>query len=135
MQDKYVGDVGDFGKYLLLKKIIESARSLDENIRLGINWYYVKYEKGKGSDGRHIDYLRSTNKKSLVYKDCDLDLYRELGRIVRTDELSRWFLADSPAMKEILNVLTRHKKRLDYFQSLESVYQAAPEYQSEKDYE
>jgi hypothetical protein len=30
---------------------------------------------------------------------------------IRTEELTRWFCADSPALKEILNLLNRHKKK------------------------
>lgn len=82
MQDKYVGDVGDFGKYLLLNMIIKTAKSSGQNIDLGINWYYVKYEKGKESDGRHIDYLNPMNRNSFEFRNCDPDLYDKLKQII-----------------------------------------------------
>jgi hypothetical protein len=42
MQDKYVGDVGDFGKYGLLNQIYAQSKEhvqLKGNINIGINWY------------------------------------------------------------------------------------------------
>lgn len=42
MQDKYVGDIGDFGKYILLNTIYKESK---EKIKLGINWFYVKEDK------------------------------------------------------------------------------------------
>ena len=48
MQDKYVGDIGDFVKYSLL-------RALSYDCRLGVSWYLFPDEGNK--DGRHIDYL------------------------------------------------------------------------------
>jgi hypothetical protein len=49
MQNRYVGDVGDFGKYGLL-------RVLGVGRRLGIVWYLVP-DENHTNDGRHIDYL------------------------------------------------------------------------------
>jgi hypothetical protein len=51
MQDAYVGDVGDFGKYGLLNEI---HRKSDGKIRLGINWYYVIEEEKKTGNVRYI---------------------------------------------------------------------------------
>lgn len=33
MQDRYAGDVGDFGKFILLNAVV------DQGLRLGVNWY------------------------------------------------------------------------------------------------
>lgn len=52
MQDKYVGDIGDFGKYSLLNAISE-GRSL------GVAWY--KYPNDDTNDGKHIGYLDCPN--------------------------------------------------------------------------
>jgi len=50
MQDRYVGHVGDFVKYGLLRAI--------RGIRhLGIAWY-LHPDAGPAGDGRHTDYLR-----------------------------------------------------------------------------
>ena len=48
MQDKYVGDIGDFSKFILLKKVFD-----DEKI--GLNWYlYRGYENN--NDGIYTNY-------------------------------------------------------------------------------
>ena len=48
MQNRYVADLGDFGKYGLLKYLCRG-------LRLGIIWYLVSNES-HNSDGRHIRY-------------------------------------------------------------------------------
>src|ERR1035437_8391672 len=54
MQNRYVGDVGDFGKYALLNALASSG------LRLGILWYLNEFEESN-SDGKFIsfDHLRS----------------------------------------------------------------------------
>ena len=49
MKNQYIGDVGDFGKYSLLKEFSE------EDIRIGINWYLT--ENDGSNDGKFTDYL------------------------------------------------------------------------------
>ncbi len=79
MQDRYTGDVGDFGKYGLLNEIYEKS---NESIKLGINWYYVTRQEKQTGDGRHIAYLRDENKNSKKYHDCFPNLYSQLKSIV-----------------------------------------------------
>lgn len=56
MQDKYVGDVGDFGKYALLK----CMRDLS-GLSLGVVWYLANPDhtdaEHQARDGKHIGYL------------------------------------------------------------------------------
>lgn len=40
MQNRYVGDVGDFGKYTLLNALASSG------LRLGVVWYLNEFEEG-----------------------------------------------------------------------------------------
>lgn len=47
MQDGYVGDVGDFGKYLLLWNICSPAES-NKKLKLGVNWYKAKSDGNAG---------------------------------------------------------------------------------------
>ncbi len=49
MQDRYVGDVGDFAKYGLL-------RAIQDRKRLGMAWY-LHPDEGPGGDGGHVEYL------------------------------------------------------------------------------
>lgn len=38
MRDEYVGDIGDFGKYIMLKILWNLA--IKEGLKIGVNWYY-----------------------------------------------------------------------------------------------
>ena len=73
MQDRYVGDIGDFGKYLLLKNI-------SVGMKLGVNWCYVNSDdNSKSNDGKHIRYLIG---KSDLYYNSDKSLFCKLHKIV-----------------------------------------------------
>lgn len=81
MQDRYAGDIGDFGKYILLKEIY----AVDSSIKLGINWYYVtdnnenSNENRENGDGKHTGYLEDKRYKELFGK---LKLFSDLKKIV-----------------------------------------------------
>jgi hypothetical protein len=70
MQNMYVGDIGDYGKYGLLRAIMPSVS------KLGIVWYLVADENHL-NDGKHIDYL-----SKLKYIDCDRQLFSILKDII-----------------------------------------------------
>ncbi len=69
MQNMYVGDIGDYGKYGLLRAIFS-------DYRLGIVWYLVPNEKHK-TDGKYIDYLSKPG-----YRRHDEELFKKLRTIV-----------------------------------------------------
>jgi hypothetical protein len=69
MQNRYVGDVGDFGKYALLKKLA------DHDLRLGIAWYLNLLEEGN-QDGNLRSYLDS--KRKGTFQQCDPTLHDSL---------------------------------------------------------
>ena len=75
MQCRYVGDLGDFGKYGLLKALCK------DNLRLGVVWYLTKNE-GHNNDGKYIEYLIPSEKNSNRFRVCDPDLYDGLRKIV-----------------------------------------------------
>ena len=70
MQDRYVGDIGDFGKLGMLRAISETGLSI------GVNWYLTPDETHNG-DGRIVGYLQKED-----YRACDEPLWLALGRIV-----------------------------------------------------
>ena len=71
MQDRYAGDVGDFGKIGMLRKISESGLSI------GVNWYLTyKPEEHNNADGKHIGYLSDS-----LFKGCDDELLKSLNTI------------------------------------------------------
>jgi len=49
MKNQYVGDIGDYGKYGLLRFLAE------REIRIGVNWYLT--ENDNSTDGKFTDYL------------------------------------------------------------------------------
>ena len=73
MQDKYVGDIGDFAKYSLL-------RALSYDYTLGVSWYLVPDEGN--NDGRHIDYLRCPEK----WRSSDEQTFDVLKEVVESDK-------------------------------------------------
>lgn len=77
MQNRYVGDIGDFGKYGLLRYLLK-----DNRLKLGINWYLVPDET-HNSDGGHISYLLNEKKNYKKFRTCDNILYDALEEIVK----------------------------------------------------
>jgi hypothetical protein len=76
MQNRYVGDVGDFAKYALLRRL---AGSLEERpIRLGIVWCLYP-DESHNSDGSHVSYLRRPE-----FAELDVELIRVLQSIVES---------------------------------------------------
>ena len=82
MQDRYFGDVGDFGKYGLLRALCGLDGAL--RLKLGVVWYLFPNED-HNADGKHLGYLR----KPKEYRDCDEQLYDLLQSLVfdRTGQL------------------------------------------------
>ncbi|MBQ9631716.1 MAG: hypothetical protein IJV04_02200 [Lachnospiraceae bacterium] len=64
MKNQYFGDVGDYGKYGLLRYLAENG------IRTGVNWYLT--EDDGSNDGRHITYLE---KKEYFKYDSSLYIF------------------------------------------------------------
>ena len=83
MQDRYVGDVGDFGKYGLLRALCQ-ADGVSGALSLGVVWYLVP-DEGHNDDGKHVGYLSS--ERSATYRPCDSELYDRLQRLI--DDKSR----------------------------------------------
>lgn len=77
MQHKYVGDITDFFKFFLLRKLENFT-----NEPLAINWY-VPHEdiiqKENGNDGKKINWVSDEK-----YKNLDFELYSKLENIVKS---------------------------------------------------
>lgn len=76
MQNRYAGDVGDFGKLGMLRKIALAGLSI------GVNWYLVPDEH-HNEDGKHIAYLQNPD-----FYGCDEVLLGQLGRMVYENQRS-----------------------------------------------
>ena len=92
MQNKYVGDVGDFGKYGLLR-FLSGETAIDDldRLRLGMVWYLHHDERHgadktkSNGDGKHTGYLTITAQNIKEYGKCDHDLWCKLGHLVGQD--------------------------------------------------
>lgn len=73
MQDLYIGDIGDYGKYGLLRAVTAAG------FRLGVNWYQVVPKgPGKQDDGKYTQYLE----KPEDYRAYDPALFDCLAELV-----------------------------------------------------
>ncbi len=78
MQNRYAGDVGDFGKYGLLRALCQ-ADMHGPPLQLGVVWYLVPDET-HNFDGKHIGYLDPRNES--LYRACDPDLYDRMQALM-----------------------------------------------------
>ena len=69
MKNQYIGDIGDYGKYGLLRFL---AR---QGIRIGINWYLT--DDDYSADGKYTYYLENPAERV-----CDPELFDTLKEIV-----------------------------------------------------
>jgi hypothetical protein len=83
MQNRYVCDVGDFGKYGLLNALSKSEGADKRSLRLGVVWYLVPDEKDN-SDGKHKSYLDPSHVDSEVFRNCNPLLYEKLQKLLET---------------------------------------------------
>ena len=97
MQDRYTGDIGDFGKLGLLRQLHRNGLSI------GVNWYLVPNETHNG-DGRLIGYL-----KNRSFAACDEELWTSLGKIVENDRREVAALE-----KDAILPAKRYSVRLDF---------------------
>jgi hypothetical protein len=72
MQNRYVGDIGDYVKLAILRALMPGRR-------LGVVWWLVP-DENHNSDGRHISYLTEPEK----WRHYDPDLFDGLGKIVES---------------------------------------------------
>ncbi len=81
MQDQYSGDVGDFGKYIMLNRLYANSK---ESITIGVNWYKVTPEE-ENNDGKYIDYLSPSNRRYRHFYRCSPEIHEKLKSIVNSD--------------------------------------------------
>lgn len=73
MQDRYAGDVGDFGKFSLLKFLFGTPHD-----GIGVIWYLFP-DESHNEDGRYTGYLESPD-----FLNCDRDLCEKLSIVVHS---------------------------------------------------
>ena len=68
MQNKYAGDIGDFGKFGLLRYLLKGT-----DLSLAVNWYLFPDENN--NDGKHTHYLKKDK-----FEQFDSDLFHPLKK-------------------------------------------------------
>lgn len=107
MQNRYAGDVGDFGKFGLLRHLFSS-----NTWQLGVVWYLLPDEKHNG-DGNFIKYL---SKPEFI--ECDNYLINVLSRIVQSNrnvaelEKSKILNDNTVYFNEYLDFYSRYPEQL-----------------------
>lgn len=82
MQNKFVGDIGDFANNGLLRYLCGvTGPSTDNPLHLGVAWYLNENESDDGS-GNRIEYLNVSKYNDSQYRECDEDLYDKLQKLV-----------------------------------------------------
>lgn len=83
MQDRYTADVGDFGKYGLLRAVAGLHPATDPRLSLGVVWYLTDAVMERGDpagDGKHVAYLELGQARR--FRVCDPELYDAMGGII-----------------------------------------------------
>ena len=82
MQNRYVGDLGDFGKFGLLRALCANSEVGNRSpLSLGVVWYLVP-DEGHNSDGKFIQFLEPSAQNQQHFRFCDPALYDALRDIV-----------------------------------------------------
>ena len=85
MQNRYVGDIGDFGKYALLRALtgLYTAPRSARQLRLGVAWFLYP-DESHNADGKYTGYLNPTHSNRTKFRACDPQLYDVLQSVVDT---------------------------------------------------
>lgn len=110
MQDRYVGDIGDFVKYGLL-------RTIGEGKRLGVAWYLRADDDPTGSgDGRHIKYLQKPGDWQHLDRELVDGGRRSVAEIQRSNILENAVFANKPLNFDGGAVRDRERWRREWFE-------------------
>lgn len=102
MKNQYFGDIGDFGKYGLIRSLKKAFPQME----IGINWYLT--ENDVKTDGKHIDYLLKTTE----LRECDTELYDFLKECILNNRRNIDEIEKSDYLKDIIF----YSQILDYSQ-------------------
>ena len=106
MQDRYAGDVGDFGKLGLLRHLCgETAQDKHPSLKPGVIWYksIPGTRENAQNHGKFIRFLDESDENNRRFKACDGDLYEALRHVVDTgrsiDALRRVLAGQCPEFR------------------------------------
>jgi len=88
MQDRYVADVGDFGKFQLFRYLFNHKESPLDGKALAQIWFMHEGEGEENNDGRHIDYFERMNGSDEYLEHSLMDLImRDKREVTELEEL------------------------------------------------
>jgi len=88
MQDRYVADIGDFGKFQLFRYLFNHKESPLDGKALAQIWFMHEGEGEENNDGRHIDYFERMNGSDEYLEDSLMDLImRDKREVTELEEL------------------------------------------------
>jgi hypothetical protein len=64
MQDRYTGDIGDYGKYTLIRALLREHQAKGNSLLLGVNWYRAEPEAN--GDGQILEYLDGSDELEML---------------------------------------------------------------------
>lgn len=81
MQHRYVGDIGDFGKFGLINFLVRNGEN-KEALRLGVLWFltHPREKEAQKKDGKHTNYLSET--KGKVFSQYNPTLHQKLRQVL-----------------------------------------------------
>ena len=94
MQSRYAGDIGDFGKYGLLRSL---ARGTE--LSLGVCWY-LHPDEDQRNDCSHTQCLQQTRDNRIRFRALDPEIYDRLARMVQEDNRSIALVQDAGILPE-----------------------------------
>ena len=125
MQDRFVGDIGDFANHGLVRAICGTPDERVDGLKLGVIEYYNKptATDSKKGDGSKIEYLKVSGNNDSAYRDCDKTLYCKIQKRVGESLVRRIELkVDPDEAKKLLPVDGRyHCDRVEQYQRVEWV--------------
>ena len=118
MQDRYVGDIGDFGKYGLLRALSGTSES-GLYFSLGVVWYLVEPQATelRNNDGNLTDYLVNSPDQEQ-YRECDPPLYDTLKHLVSSDNRNVFAIKQSGILHDetvFYDSLIDNRNRQEWF--------------------
>lgn len=121
MQDKYAGDVGDYGKFHLLQCV-------EKKLKLGVNWYYTKpfnqKEKNNGDGSKRIRDIADLDKKlsKKLIKIFDKGKGKNIKDLEKAKLLNTKLYYREEVPKNMEERLEWHHKAIEYFKNCDIVF-------------
>ena len=104
MQDRYVGDIGDFANHGILRALCGTPEKPVDGLKLGVVEYLNRPTDAelKTSQGNRIEYLKVSTYNNSTYRVCDPGLYDALQKLVGESLVNGTELKIDPSRAKLL---------------------------------